>query len=108
MKRKKRGIRKALGKSAINYFSDLFILSAVIFWWATVILMVVVALYLPERADLGIWAYIVELVVLPLAGGVVTWMLKNAFVHKAAEERGEVAKPDFPDEPDEMHEGAVG
>lgn len=86
-----------LKDSPINYFSDLFIVAMVIAWVAVIIVMVVIAIYATASlADTSIWAYVAELVTVPLSAGGAIWMIKNSVQHAIANSKGERAHMDFP------------
>ncbi len=96
-KKEESSIVQALRKSPINYFSDLFIVVVVAAWFAIIAVMVLVGIFLPDRADATIWSSIEGMVTVPLSGGVTAWMLKNAAAHNNASKRGEVAAMDLAD-----------
>jgi hypothetical protein len=90
-------IEKALRKSPINYFSDLFIVAMVLGWIVVLFIMVVVAIYVTlVNADTSMWSDIANLVAIPLSCGGAIWMIKNSVQHAIANNRGERAHMDFP------------
>lgn len=90
-------IEKALKKSPINYFSDLFIVTMVIAWIIVIIIMIAMGIYATTRlADTSMWSDIGNLVGIPLSAGGAIWMIKNSVQHAIACNRGEQAHMDFP------------
>jgi hypothetical protein len=90
-------IEKALKKSPINYFSDLFVVTMVIGWIVVVIIMIIVAIYVTiSNSDTSMWSDIANLVTIPLSCGGAIWMIKNSVQHAIANNRGERAHMDFP------------
>ena len=90
-------IEKALDKSPINYFSDLFIVAMVLAWIIVLIIMIGMAIYTTiNYNDTMMWSDIANLVGIPLSCGGATWMIKNSVQHAIANNRGERAHMDFP------------
>lgn len=90
-------LKNSLGKSPINYFSDLFIAFMVVAWICVVVVMVIMAMYSTIiYADNSIWCEIGTLVSVPLSCGGAIWMIKNSVQHAIASSRGEQVKADFP------------
>ena len=90
-------LEKALKKSPINYFSDLFIVSMVIVWIIAIIAMMIFAIYSTlVWADNSIWSDLGTLVGLPLSCGGAIWMIKNGVQHAIANKDGRQAHMDFP------------
>ena len=96
-KEKESKVEKALRKSPINYFSDLFVVSMVICWIIVLIIMIAFAIYSTiVLCDNMLWSDIANLVAVPLSCGGALWMLKNSVQHAIAYSKGKVAKMDFP------------
>lgn len=92
-----RSWRAALGKSPINYFSDLFIVAMVVAWIIVLIVMVAMALYATLKlGDTSIWSYVESLTAIPLSAGGAIWMVKNSVQHAIANSKGKEAPFDFP------------
>ncbi len=90
-------VEKALKKSPINYFSDLFIIAMVLAWVVVLLVMCIMAVYATVNyADVTIWSDIANLTGIPLSCGGAVWMIKNSVQHAIANNRGEQAKMDFP------------
>lgn len=90
-------IEKALDKSPINYFSDLFIVAMVLAWIIVLIIMIGMAIYTTiNYNDTMMWSDIANLVGIPLSCGGAIWMIKNSVQHAIANNRGERAHMDFP------------
>ena len=90
-------LRKALGDSPINYFSDLFVVVMVAGWVAVLLVMTAFAVYSNVvLAVTDVWAVVAELVTIPLSAGGAVWMLKNSVQHAIANANGERAHEDFP------------
>lgn len=90
-------IKKWLGKSPINYFSDLFIVAMVISWIAVVIIMVIMAVYSTIRLmDNTIWSNVESLTAVPLTAGGAIWMIKNSVQHAIFNNKNKIAPSDFP------------
>lgn len=90
-------IEKALDKSPINYFSDLFIVAMVLAWIIVLIIMIGIAIYSTVvMCDNSIWPDVANLVGIPLSAGGAIWMIKNSVQHAIAYSRGERAHMDFP------------
>ena len=90
-------VGKALGKSPINYFSDLFIAAMVLGWAVVLVVMVGFAAYATVCLGIvDIWANVTECVTIPLGAGGAIWMIKNSVQHAIANNRGERAHEDFP------------
>lgn len=88
---------KALDKSPINYFSDLFIAAMVIAWIVVAIIMVIMAIFSTVvYADNSIWCELGTLVAVPLSCGGGIWMIKNSVQHAIASNKGEKIDFDFP------------
>ncbi len=86
-----------LGKSPINYFSDLFIVAMVLGWLIVLVIMIAFAAYSTiVNTDVSIWSDIANLVSIPLSCGGAIWMIKNSVQHAIANNRGQQAKMDFP------------
>lgn len=97
MKQSKGKIEKALDKSPINYFSDLFIVAMVVAWVLVLIIMIGIAIYSTiVLCDNSIWPDVANLVGIPLSAGGAIWMIKNSVQHAIAYSRGERAHMDFP------------
>ncbi|MCD7709550.1 MAG: hypothetical protein LUI02_06725 [Clostridiales bacterium] len=115
---KKGKIEKALDKSPINYFSDLFIVAMVLAWIIVAAIMVVMAIYATlELGDAYMWSDVANLVAIPLSCGGAIWMIKNSVQHAIANSKGKEVKEDFPKvdtEPleveteEEINEGGAG
>lgn len=90
-------IEKALDKSPINYFSDLFIVAMVLAWIIVLIIMIGMAIYATiNYSDTMMWSDIANLTAIPLSAGGAIWMIKNSVQHAIAYNRGERAHMDFP------------
>lgn len=90
-------IEKALEKSPINYFSDLFIVAMVLAWIVVLIIMIGMAIYSTVvLCDNMLWSDIANLVAVPLSCGGAIWMIKNSVQHAIAYNKGERAHMDFP------------
>lgn len=90
-------IEKALEKSPINYFSDLFIVAMVLAWIVVLVIMIGMAIYSTVvLCDNMLWSDIANLVAVPLSCGGAIWMIKNSVQHAIAYNRGERAHMDFP------------
>jgi hypothetical protein len=90
-------IEKALKKSPINYFSDLFVVTMVMGWMIVLLIMIAVSIYVTlVYADTSMWSDIANLVTIPLSCGGAIWMVKNSVQHAIAYSRGERAHMDFP------------
>ena len=90
-------LKKALGKSPINYFSDLFIVAMVLAWIFVLIIMVIFAVYSTmELADTSIWPDLANLVAIPLSCGGAIWMIKNSVQHAIMNKQGKQCPEDFP------------
>lgn len=90
-------IEKALKKSPINYFSDLFVAAMVAAWIVILVIMTAMAIYATiALGDTSMWADVGTLVAVPLTAGGAIWMVKNSVQHAIANNRGEQAKMDFP------------
>lgn len=98
MKKTEKGrIEKALDRSPINYFSDLFIVAMVLGWLFVLLIMIGVGLYATiALSDLSMWSDVANLVTIPLSCGGAIWMIKNSVQHAIAYNRGERAHMDFP------------
>lgn len=95
--RQKGRIEKALKKSPINYFSDLFVVVMVIAWIIVIIIMLAMAIFSTVcYADNSIWSELGSLVSIPLSAGGAIWMIKNSVQHAIAYNKGEQAHMDFP------------
>ncbi len=91
-------MRKWLSESPINYFSDLFIVTMIAAWILTIILVAIFSVYCTVvQKDTSVWPYLVELVTVPLSAGGAVWMIKNGIQHAIANQKGMIAKMDFPD-----------
>lgn len=96
-KKEKSKIEKALDKSPINYFSDLFIVSMVLAWVIVLIIMIGMAIYSTIiLCDNYLWSDIANLVGIPLSCGGAIWMIKNSVQHAIANNQGKQARMDFP------------
>lgn len=96
-KRRRKGIKGILGKSPINYFSDLFVVTMVVAWIAVLIIMICAAIYATiALADTSMWSDVAELVAVPLSCGGAIWMIKNSVQHAIAYKQGKRAHMDFP------------
>jgi hypothetical protein len=90
-------MEKALRKSPINYFSDLFVVTMVLGWIVVLAIMIIVAIYATlTYCDTSMWSDIANLVTIPLSCGGAIWMIKNSVQHAIANNRGERAHMDFP------------
>lgn len=99
MKKKKVGekITETCTNNHINYWSDLFIVTMVLGWSITVIVMIIFAIYSTiVYADNSIWCELGTLVAVPLSCGGAIWMIKNSVQHAIANQQGHEATPDFP------------
>ena len=93
----RRGFREGLGRSPINYWSDLFIVFMVAGWAVAIPVMAAAATYaMVANGDSGIWQYFTELVTVPLASGSCIWLVKCSVQHAIANHRGEECPSDFP------------
>lgn len=96
-KKKEGKIERALKKSPINYFSDLFVVAMVVVWIIVIIIMLAVGIYATlEYCDTSMWSDIANLVSIPLSCGGAIWMVKNSVQHAIANNKGKQAKMDFP------------
>lgn len=101
----------ALNKSPINYFSDLFIVVMVLGWVLTIPILCGFAIYATiVLQEIGMWAYLVELIGIPLSAGGAIWMIKNGVQHAIASNNNTVCKSDFPsvEVDDDLDEDEVG
>lgn len=97
-KKRKNGLFAKIKKTPINYFSDLFVVSMVLAWIVTLIVMIGVAIYATVRfEDVTIWENIESLVAIPLSTGGAIWMIKNSVQHAIASNRGKKCPSDFPE-----------
>ena len=110
MKRSKRkgSIGEKLGRSPINYYSDLFIVAMVLMWIvdniyesiiATIVTIASVILSHETGAscyDTTMWASIGANVAVPLSCGGAVWMVKNSVQHAISYYKGKEAVKDFP------------
>ena len=89
-------IERALKKSPINYFSDLFVAAMVVCWILIILLMATMAVYATVRlADTSIWCELGSLVAIPLSCGGAAWMIKNTVQHAIANQQGRECPQDF-------------
>lgn len=107
-KKKKLKIFKALRKSPIRYFSDLFITSMVLMWivdnlYQSIIATIVTisSVILSSQTgmncyDTSMWASIGTNVAVPLSCGGAIWMIKNSIQHAISNHKGKEAREDFP------------
>ena len=110
MKRSKRKgtIGEKLGRSPINYYSDLFIVAMVLMWIvdniyesiiATIVTIASVILSHETGTscyDTTMWASIGSNVAVPLSCGGAVWMVKNSVQHAISYYKGKEAVKDFP------------
>ena len=110
MKRSKRKetIGEKLGRSPINYYSDLFIVAMVIMWiidniYESIIATIVTisSVILSHETgtscyDTTMWASIGTNVAVPLSCGGAVWMVKNSVQHAISYYKGKEAVKDFP------------
>ena len=97
MSKKRSELKKILGNSPINYFSDLFIVAMVTGWVVVLFIMVYAAWYATVKfGDTSVWSHVGNLVSVPLSCGGAIWMIKNSVQHAIANSRGKQAKMDFP------------
>lgn len=90
-------MKKALQRSPISYFSDLFVAVMVVGWVAVLVIMVGFAAYTNlALASAEVWPTVAEMVTIPLSAGGAIWMVKNSVQHAIANSRGERAREDFP------------
>jgi len=90
-------MRKWLGKSPINYFSDLFIVVMVLAFLVTIVAMLVMAIYSTiVNQDNSIWSDLGILVAVPVSCGGGIWMIKNSVSHAIMNKQGKECKYDFP------------
>ena len=90
-------LRRALDKSPINYFSDLFIVAMVTAWIVVLIIMIGMAIYSTVvMYDNALWSDLTNLVTVPLSCGGAIWMIKNSVQHAIANSHGKRAHMDFP------------
>ena len=90
-------IEKALNKSPISYFSDLFVAVMVVGWIVALVILIGAAFY--SMVILGytdVWQYVTELVTIPLSAGGAIWMIKNSVQHAIANNQGRRCPEDFP------------
>ena len=90
-------IEKALNKSPISYFSDLFVAVMVVGWIVALVILIGAAFY--SMVILGytdVWQYVTELVTIPLSAGGAIWMIKNSVQHAIANNQGRQCPEDFP------------
>ena len=96
-KNKKAKIQKALEKSPINYFSDLFVFAMVAAWIIALIVMTFAAFYsMIVLKDTSVWVEVGTLVAVPLTAGGAIWMIKNSVQHAIANHKGKKCPYDFP------------
>ena len=116
-RKKKLKLFKALSKSPIRYFSDLFIMSMVLMWIIDNVYQSVIATIVTISSvilsaqtgmncyDTSMWASIGTNVAVPLSCGGAIWMIKNSIQHAICNHRGNEAREDFPAvHPDGEHE----
>ena len=90
-------VKKALQRSPISYFSDLFVAVMVVGWVAVLVIMVGFAAYTNlALSSAEVWPTVAEMVTIPLSAGGAIWMVKNSVQHAIANSRGERAREDFP------------
>ena len=95
-KDKKIKIQKALEKSPINYFSDLFVFAMVAAWIIALIVMTFAAFYsMIVLKDTSVWIEVGTLVAVPLTAGGAIWMIKNSVQHAIASHKGKQCPYDF-------------
>lgn len=97
-----------LGRSPINYYSDLFIVAMVLMWIvdniyesivATIVTIASVILSYETGTscyDTSMWASIGANVAVPLSCGGAVWMVKNSVQHAISYYKGKEAVKDFP------------
>ena len=106
--KKTRKICKILGKSPINYFSDLFVFSMVAAWILALIVMTFAAFYsMIVLKDTSVWVEVGALVAVPLTAGGAIWMIKNSVQHAIATHKGEQCPHDFPAVNAEGEDGGI-
>lgn len=94
---KTNSINRALAKSPINYFSDLFVVGMVAGWIVTLAVMVIMAIYSTiGLKDNTLWTEVKDVAVTPLSVGGAIWMVKNSVQHAIANSKGKEAPMDFP------------
>ena len=110
MKRSKRKgtIGEKLGRSPINYYSDLFIVAMVLMWivdniYESIIatIVTIASIILSQETgtscyDTTMWASIGANVAVPLSCGGAVWMVKNSVQHAISYYKGKEAVKDFP------------
>lgn len=95
--KKKTRIIDKIKKSPINYFSDLFVICMVAAWLATLLVMILMAVFSTIKfEDTSIWSNIESLVTVPLSAGGAIWMIKCSVQHAIANSKGKNAHMDFP------------
>lgn len=108
MCKKKTTITEKLGRSPINYYSDLFIVAMVLMWiidniYESIIATIVTvgSVILSHETgtncyDTSMWASIGTNVAVPLSCGGGVWMIKNSIQHAISYYKGREAVKDFP------------
>lgn len=106
--KKREKLTTKLGRSPINYFSDLFIVAMVSLWIfdciyesviATIVTINSVILSIETGTncyDTSMWSSIGANVAIPLSCGGAIWMIKNSIQHAISNYRGKKAHEDFP------------
>lgn len=88
---------KRLRESPINYWSDLFMVSMVLTWIASIIVMIPMAIYSTVvNRDNSIWSDFGVLVGVPLSAGGAIWLIKCSVQHAMAGKNGKECESDFP------------
>ncbi len=92
-------ILTALKKSPIDYFSDLFMCVAVLYWVVIGAIMTVEGIYSTHiLQDTSMWSYVESYVSNPVSCGIMLWMAKNAAQHTIAYWQGRTANKNFTDD----------
>ena len=106
--KRKRTIGEKLGRSPINYYSDLFIVAMVLMWivdniYESIIatIVTIASVILSHKTgtscyDTTMWASIGTNVAVPLSCGGAVWMVKNSVQHAISYYKGKEAVKDFP------------
>lgn len=101
-------IGEKLGRSPINYYSDLFIVAMVLMWIVDNIYESIIATIVTISSvilshetgtscyDTTMWASIGTNVAVPLSCGGAVWMVKNSVQHAISYYKGKEAVKDFP------------
>lgn len=106
--KKREKLTTKLGRSPINYFSDLFIVAMVMLWIADCVYESVIATIVTISSiilshelgmncyDTSMWSSIGANVAIPLSCGGAIWMVKNSIQHAISNRKGKQAREDFP------------